>query len=85
MNPRQLPVIYVRPDMMMQLTYFTLSAIRETDVAYGPQRLCITCVNFKAFRYRGQPGGFSCAYPLGLKGAKQDGTSFCSYHVERTT
>ena len=56
----------------------------DTREPYELVRQCQTCVNFKAFKYRGEHGGFSCVYPLGLKGARQDGTSSCSYHIEQT-
>jgi len=80
MNPRQLPVIYVRPDMMMQRQYFTLRAVRETDVAYSPKPpVCITCDKFIR-----PVGEYVCNSIHGLGTVKQDGTSFCSYHVERT-
>jgi hypothetical protein len=43
--------------MMMQRQDFTLKKVRDTDAAYGPVVLCITCTKFKSFKYRGEHGG----------------------------
>jgi hypothetical protein len=72
----KLPVIYVRPDIMMQQRTFTLRAVRATDIEYVPRpESCISCAEFKHDRQ-----GYYCDARFGCKSVKQDGTSFCCAH-----